>query len=735
MPRRIVVRESRRHVPALAGHRGHPYPIRMPHAPRTSSSMASVVVRGSVGIAGTAAVLWAVLAHVGGRVPTAGGLVTALLAFTGLGMLTRRFGIPLPGNGFASYVLGVMMAAILARGTAFATLVAPCTMLAGDLLLRRLPLASATSNAAHLATGTALVGLGYTVVGGAVGAPALSAANVAPLLILLVLLPAVVNGTFYLELATTRTIAWVDARLTLRWEAVVYCTSASLGLAAMALWFSDPQPAVAAALGLALVGASVGSWYVIRTAVRADELRLVQDLALVASTDLTFASGFPRIQRLTGNLVEWEHMGIARIDPASGQLLTLGDTAAGGDAAPHRFAADAGLVGRVIQTGRAAAVAQLRPGDLPVPGLPPRSAIIVPLWHAGQLVGLWSVRHHRPHMYRDSDAALLELAAPQLALVLQIQGTVEPVVGAADRVMRYIETLTATAQEIHASSEEVTAAAQRASNGASQAAAFVNASASRSTELKHNADDTVAAGNQTHSAGTRMEETITRVTGAMEVAARRLVELGASTEESAGEVARLRVVAGEVERFSETIATIANQTNLLALNATIEAARAGSQGRGFAVVADEVHKLAEQSGREARGVHRAVQDTRRALDRAAELLERMRAELGGVAQGSQQWAADLQAISEAAGATGRAGRRVAAAAQASTELAAQMLTTLAQAEAGARGSSQEAAAVAAAAAEQLRAIEDLAQGATALSGVAERLAQAVRFARGNGAAK
>src|SRR3989442_7836077 len=40
------------------------------------------------------------------------------------------------------------------------------------------------------------------------------------------------------------------------------------------------------------------------------------------------------------------------------------------------------------------------------------------------------------------------------------------------------------------------------------------------------------------------------------------------------------------------------------------------------VVADEVHKLAEESGREARNVGKSAQDTRRALDRAAALLER-----------------------------------------------------------------------------------------------------------------
>src|SRR5439155_575684 len=143
--------------------------------------------------------------------------------------------------------------------------------------------------------------------------------------------------------------------------------------------------------------------------------------------------------------------------------------------------------------------------------------------------------------------------------------------------------------------------------------------------------------------------TTERVRQATHAAARRLIDLGVTTQESASEVRRLRDVAEQVERFSETIGFIANQTNLLALNATIEAARAGVHGRGFAVVADEVHKLAEASGREARNVGK---------------------------------------------------------------------------------SAQEAETVAAAAAEQLRAIENLAHGATELAALANHLAQAVRFVRG-----
>src|SRR5439155_26899223 len=105
-----------------------------------------------------------------------------------------------------------------------------------------------------------------------------------------------------------------------------------------------------------------------------------------------------------------------------------------------------------------------------------------------------------------------------------------------------------------------------------------------------------------------MEKPTERLRLATQSAVRRLSDLGVTTEESAREVRRLRDVAEQVEKFSEAIGFIANQTNLLALNATIEAALAGVHGRGFAVVASEVHKLAEESGREARNVRQSVPD-------------------------------------------------------------------------------------------------------------------------------
>jgi methyl-accepting chemotaxis protein len=334
-------------------------------------------------------------------------------------------------------------------------------------------------------------------------------------------------------------------------------------------------------------------------------------------------------------------------------------------------------------------------------------------------------------VYRESDGELLELLAPQLALLVAIDGSLRPVTGASDQATQYVQTLTATSEEIHASSEEVTASAQRASHGAGQATALVATAAGEAGQLKDSAAQLAAAGDRTREAGSQMEKTADRVRAGTQAAVRQLTDLGTTTEESASEVGRLRDVAAQVERFSETIGFVANQTNLLALNATIEAARAGIHGRGFAVVADEVHKLAEASGREARNVGKAVQDTRRALDRAAQLLERIRGDLTQVVQNSAAWVQDLDSIGEAAVETARAGNQVAELGRRSAELAGKITESLGQARTAAQTSSHEAEAVAAAAAEQLRAIQDLAQGANELTALADQLAQALRFIRGD----
>ncbi len=674
---------------------------------------------------------WSLIAYVSGRSALDPGFGIATLTLIAVGALSRRYGVSLPGNGFSSYVLGVMVFALLGRGWMFAALLAPFVMLIGDVFLRRLPLRAALGNAAHLTAGSSLAGLGYGWLGGAGDRAALSTGNLFPLIALLVVLPVIVNGTFYLELAAGRTLAWVDARLTIRWEGIVYATSATLALGWLALTRGGLPAVPVVALGVGLAIATVGSVYIIRMGVRADELQLIQGLSQAIAAEINLARSFQRIQVLTRRLVPWEHMGFARYDAKRREMELIADTAAGGGESAFRFDADAGLSGEAVRARRPLVAHALRRDQVVLPGgETPGSEVLVPLYHGGQLMGLWSVRHSDPQMYRDSDGDMLNLLAPQLALMLALDGAVRPVVGASDQMTQYLQTLTATAEEIHASSQEVAASAQRASHGAAQAAAVLATVTREAEEMRRSAGDVATGGDQTRDVGAQMEKSAAKVRSATQGAVRRLTDLGATTDESVSEVARLRDVAAQVEKFSETIGFIANQTNLLALNATIEAARAGVHGRGFAVVADEVHKLAEESGREARNVGKAVQDTRRALDRAAQLLERIRSDLGEVVQSSAEWVQDLDHIADAAARTARAGNHVAEVARGSVELAARIAHTLEQAKSSAQTSTQEAEAVATAAADQLKAIEDLTQGATELSALADRLSQAVRFVRG-----
>ena len=694
---------------------------------RTSPGL---LVRALVALGAVAALVAAAGAYVSGRAALGVDVAEEAVVLAIAGALARRFGIALPGNGFSSYILGVLVYATLDRGWPFAVVVGPVAMLAGDVGLRRLPAVAALDNAAHLTAGGAVAGLVYERFGGATGGDALSAGNLGPLVVLLVLLPCIVNGTFYLELALGNVLAWVDARLTTRWEAVVYACSAALALGWLAVAHAHLDTTGFVVIGAGLAVATVMSGSVIRRGVRADELGLIQELSQAIARDISLAKSFPRIQELARRLVPWEHMGFARYDAATNEMELIADTAAG-DGGKFRYNANAGLTGEAVRMRRPVVARGLTRDQVVVPGREqPGSEVVVPLYHARQLVGLWSVRHSDAGAYRDSDGDVLALLAPQLALMLAIEGAVEPVVGASERTSAYMQTLTATTQEIHASSEEVAASARRASEGAAQAASLVTALARDSARLTQHASDAVAAGNETRESGAEMEKTTEKIRLATQAAVRRLGDLGVTTEESAREVRRLRDVAEQVAKVSETIGFIANQTNLLALNATIEAARAGVHGRGFAVVADEVHKLAEESGREARNVGKSAQETRRALDRAAQLLERIRGDLGEVVQGSSDWVADLTRVAEAAAGTARAGKRVADLAREITERAATIGRSLEQAKAGAESSTQEAQAVAAAAAEQMQAIHGLAKGATELSALADNLATAVRFVRG-----
>ncbi|UCF42007.1 MAG: GAF domain-containing protein [Gemmatimonadota bacterium] len=643
--------------------------------------------------------------------------------------LSRRFGIALPGKGFASFVMGIVILSLLLRGWQFAVLVAAIGVPAGDTLLRRLRIRDSLVTLGHVVVATGLVGLLYDALGGEVGAGSVEAGNLVPAAAAVLLPPALANMSFYLELALAGLLPKVDVNLTLRWEAVVSATGAAFALGWVSLLTAALTPNATAFLVAALIAAAWLVWWLIQTAVRADELALVQGLGRAVAAEVNIERNFEQIQQLTRQLVPWQHMGFARHDAAKHEMVILVDTST----SEHlRFDTQSGLIAEAVSTEQPVVANVLTRSDMVLPeGESPGSEILVPLFHGDQLVGLWSVRHSDPSMYRPADGALLDLLAPQLALSLSVSALMKPLTESSQRTSAYVAQLAEASDRIQRAAEAMSQGASRAEAEAQRASERVELVADSLRQLEESIATTLEAAGETQDANRVTAESALGVRDASGRAVDQMGTLISTIAEGATEVSRLKEAAADVEAFSEAIALIANQTNLLALNATIEASRTGVHGKGFAVVADEVRKLAEQSAQAAQNMGRGAQETRRVIDRAVRILEEMNKQLKAVTQASEAWTAELDHVVSAAEAAQRTGERMADGPRRNRDLAEEAKQVLGDARDAAGGSAKEAAAVAAASKEQLRALAELVRGAAELSRTAEQLRRGGRFVEGH----
>ncbi len=658
---------------------------------------------------------------------TEGGFGLHLLLFGTAVVLSRRFGIALPGKGFASFVLAIVSVAVLYRGWEFAAVSAFLGTLVGDLTLRRLRPGEALGVAGHILLGTGLAGIVFDLLGGQVGTAAITAPNVLPMLAVLILIPVVVNSTFYVELALAGLLPSMDFRLTLRWESVVGAVGAGMAVLWVVLLTAGWSTGVNVLVLAALVAASGLAYWVLQAAVHADELRLVQGMAGAVATEVSIERSFSRIQELTGRLVPWEHMGFARYDPERHEMVVLEDT---GTEERLAFDADSGLTGEAVRAGGPVVSNALTRSLMALPeGEATGSEVLVPLYQGHQLVGLWSVRHGDPTMYRDADGELLSLLAPQLALSLSLSAMLRPAREASHKTAKHVALLGAASEAINEAATQMAASAHHAEADAQQAADRVADAVASLGDLVRGMRETVTAAGETQLASRATASAAAEVQDASARASTHLDRVARTIREGAAEVGHLQDAAHEVETFADAIEQIADQTNLLALNATIEAARAGVHGRGFAVVADEVHRLADQAGQAARSMGKTAQESVRAIARAAGILEDLGGQLGDLARSSAEWRERLSEVVARAESAERASERMQAVPRRNAALADQAGETLGEAASAAGRSAAEAASVARAANLQALDLAKLQSTVEALTALAEGLAAATQVIR------
>ena len=641
---------------------------------------------------------------------------------------TRVFGIPLPGKGFSSFAVGPGIAALIALDWAAGALVVALGIIVGDAVFRRLPMRNAISTAGHFLTAGTVAGYSYYgLLNGQLGVAAFSVGNAWRLGIMIALFLLTANGTFYLQLKLSPAIAWVDARLTARWEGTVAVLATLLALGALRLAYSDstPRTMIGGALVLTLVG--VLTHWLVRQASVGESLLLVQRLTNAISARPELHRALNDIKRLTRSLVPWEQMGIATYDAARDEFVVVVDTSSDSPVG-MRISASEGLVGHALRAGHAITDLALPFAQRPKEANK-RSQIVLPLMYGERLVGIWTVRHSRIEMYRAYDASLLEYIAPQLALSLALDKLIQPVVAASADMTSHVESITATTQQLHASAQEGAETARRLAATVRNLADTLSRGAEGARNAQVIADSTVTEGRVTQQSGGQMLADARMVRGATEQARAQLTAAAAVVQQGAEQVSRLREISEAVQKFGQTITELADQTGLLALNAAVEAARAGVHGRGFAVVAREIRELADRSAAEAEGMDNAVRDIRATLDRAVALMQRTRGEVLSVADASGNWVDELDRMVLTSESVAAAGHRIVDAARQSADRSGVMARALADAKDEATQAASDTGAVAGASTQQEGAIDSLNGAATELSETAHALASAVAAVR------
>jgi methyl-accepting chemotaxis protein len=404
---------------------------------------------------------------------------------------------------------------------------------------------------------------------------------------------AIARALYYFSLAYRGKLTSDEWRVILRYE-VIAGSLGSVGAVLVALIFAFYVDAWAAVLILVSFVAAAGllARTLIVEAIESEELRKIVRMETVIGAGIPLPEALAQIQDMAARLIEWRWLTIYVLE--DGALGPVYSAPPGGAAELRGFEA---VRTRALHSEQALSIADCR-ADASIPQVEMvRSYVLHPLRYGRAALGVLELAHHRPRVYSASELRLVERFARQIALAVQLDGLVRPMVQTSSELEDQLTMLGTTVRELRGNGVGVAAFAAEIRHGIEEQGTRTDVGL-RATEAlaEHAAEiasDAVTVAQRNADAGRLAVENRSRVLAAIE----RLDELRRFVESESQQMAQLAGVSARIFGVVEAIREISEQTHLLALNAAIEAARAGEHGRGFAVVAEEVRKLADSSAR------------------------------------------------------------------------------------------------------------------------------------------